>query len=269
MIARNETETAATRPKAREHSYSTVLVLACLVLFGASHFNRSALWPILLFLLMFCGLRLRIADVFLLGLVCGLIASFREIAFMNGLWPLPLVSALAVTLVAGRIAGFTAGAFDWIRKGDFGGRQIAIVAAVSIIAGISLFLWYVVAKPDLTDLTVRIPRVSPVVLAAAGLFFSVANAVCEECIWRGMIFSALERALMPGVAVILIQALSFGAAHVHGFPRGLSGVVLATLYGCILGSFRQYSKGLLAPISAHIFADGAIYSILAYTALTG
>jgi hypothetical protein len=50
--------------------------------------------------------------------------------------------------------------------------------------------------------------------------------------------------------------------HVHGFPRGVSGVVLAGAWGGMLGKLRQRAGGLLAPVLAHIVADATIASII-------
>jgi hypothetical protein len=51
--------------------------------------------------------------------------------------------------------------------------------------------------------------------------------------------------------------------HLHGFPRGWSGVALASVYGLMMGALRQRARGLLAPWVAHLFADLAIVVIRA------
>jgi uncharacterized protein len=158
----------------------------------------------------------------------------------------------------------TRAAIDWIKAGTFGRWEIVLIAIISALSGIALIVWYIVVKPDIADLTAKIPSISPFLLVALGLLFAITNAISEELIWRGFVFRALERAVLPGSIVIGIQAISFGLMHLHGFPRGASGIVLATIYGVMLGYLRQRANGLFAPIAAHIFADAVIYIILIF-----
>jgi hypothetical protein len=217
---------------------------------------------------MLVGLYFRFADTFLLGLTCGLMLLFSTIGTIRNLWPLPTVLALAVALIVGKLAPFTKDSFGWIRRGDWGRKQALTTAVIVIISGISLICWFVIVKPDISDIACRIPRTHPVALIPAGLLFSLSNATCEEFVWRGMIFDAVGRIFSSGAVVIFIQALSFGFAHLNGFPGGASGIILASIYGCIMGWVRQNTKGLLAPIAAHASADAVIYSILVCAAFT-
>jgi uncharacterized protein len=73
-------------------------------------------------------------------------------------------------------------------------------------------------------------------------------------------------ALLPERDAIFVQALSFGAQHVHGFPRGAAGVVLASVWAIGLGMLRRRAGGLLAPILAHIVADATIAVIVIFWA---
>ena len=90
--------------------------------------------------------------------------------------------------------------------------------------------------------------------------WSALNAVAEEFFFRG----ALQRALTPlGAAwAIGVQAAAFGLIHYRGFPRGWSGVALATIYGLMLGLLRRRADGLFAPWLAHLAADVVIVAIL-------
>jgi membrane protease YdiL (CAAX protease family) len=252
----------------QKHTWpQATLVLLCLVFFATGSFHWFTGCSVAVFAIMLSGLYLRDADVFLVGLICAMMALLCRIETLNRLWPLPILTALVFVLVTGKILKFTRGTFDWIKSGDLGGRQAAIIAIVAAISAIALVSWYAAVKPDIADLAGMIPRVHPGVLIVTGLVFALTNAACEEFIWRGIIFSALERTFPAGAAVLCIQALSFGAAHVHGFPRGASGIALASIYGYIMGCVRQQAKGLLAPIAAHFFADAVIYSILVFVFL--
>jgi membrane protease YdiL (CAAX protease family) len=61
---------------------------------------------------------------------------------------------------------------------------------------------------------------------------------------------------------MFIQGVAFGIVHANGFPRGVVGVVLASVYGVSLGLLRLRSGGLLAPFVAHVIADATIFGIL-------
>jgi len=98
-------------------------------------------------------------------------------------------------------------------------------------------------------------------LIAAGLVFSVVNALLEEFIWRALLLRWLMAFMSPAGAVIL-QAISFGAAHFMGFPSGFIGAGLAGIYAVMLGALAILSGGILAAILAHIVADGVIFTLL-------
>ncbi|MCE5245167.1 MAG: type II CAAX endopeptidase family protein [Syntrophobacteraceae bacterium] len=245
----------------------TVPVLLILVLFGAGYFRQNAGWPFALFLVMLAGAVFRIADVFLLGLACGLTVLFK-IEPLIRIWPLPFALALIVSFVAGRCMRFARDSFAWLKMGRCGRTECAMVALIALVSGIALAGWYHFTRPDIGDLLDRMPYLSPVALAAVGVGFSIVNASCEEFLWRGMIFSALERCCLPLAGVVVVQALSFGIAHLHGFPRGISGMILAGIYGCMLGALRHRAGGMLAPVAAHLFADLVIYALLSSSILT-
>lgn len=142
-------------------------------------------------------------------------------------------------------------------------RGIAGWMAVTVFgSSMALVLWYRLLQPDVSDLRAMIPSVSPWMLPLAGLGFAITNAFLEEIIWRGLLWELLCRVVPTASLVILLQALSFGLIHIHGFPRGWLGVGMATLYGLFLGFIRHRSKGLAAPIITHAFADLTIFGIL-------
>lgn len=245
-------------------SLNTMLLLLSLFIFGLGVFPGFGLCSFLLFALMLIGCYCKFADVFLLGLMCGLVLFLSKVETLGGLLfpPLPLAISLAAGVAAGKSLIFTKGAFDWIKAGVWDRRQAAIVCGIAALSAISLVCWYEIVHPDVSDLAKLMPHAGVAVLIGVGCLFSIFNAACEEFFWRGAVFAALERALLPGAAVIAIQAASFGLAHLHGFPRGASGIALATIYGCLLGLVRKNARGLLAPVVAHVFADLTIYSIM-------
>lgn len=99
-------------------------------------------------------------------------------------------------------------------------------------------------------------------LILAGVGFSLANAVLEELIFRGLLYEAL--AAEWGVTVAVgVSALLFGLAHIYGYPPGQIGAVLATGYAVALGFLRWWTGGLGLVVACHVAADGTIFGILA------
>jgi uncharacterized protein len=137
--------------------------------------------------------------------------------------------------------------------------------ACAAVTPIALTVWFVLFDPDLRDITRRLVELGPTEIALGAAGFVLINAFCEELIWRGVIQSRLS-ALLPERDAVFVQAISFGAQHVHGFPRGVAGVMLAGVWAIGLGMLRRKAGGLLAPILAHIVADATIAVIVIFWA---
>ncbi len=91
--------------------------------------------------------------------------------------------------------------------------------------------------------------------------FSIGNALAEEVVFRGVLFAALEPVVGAGLTV-LGTAVIFGWFHLHGYPPGPWGAVLAGLYGLALGWLRAVTKGIGLPVLAHIVADATIFMMV-------
>jgi len=59
-----------------------------------------------------------------------------------------------------------------------------------------------------------------------------------------------------------IQGVLFGVIHAHGFPRGVTGMVMASAYGVALGLLRLRSGGMATSCAAHVCADATIFALL-------
>jgi len=155
----------------------------------------------------------------------------------------------------GVIKWFTAGAVT---------RDITLVAAASVLlsAG-ALVLWFLLARPDINDIIrTFVPDWPLAALVFGGLLFSMFNAAVEEMAYRGVVMNALDTAIGTGTLPLVGQAVAFGLLHIHGFPRGWSGVALAFVFGILMGLIRRRSGGLLAPWVAHVCTDIVIVSIV-------
>jgi uncharacterized protein len=137
--------------------------------------------------------------------------------------------------------------------------------ACAAVTPFALGAWFRLFDPDLSQITRQLPHYGPTELALGAVGFVLVNAFCEELIWRGVVQSRLT-ALLSERDAIFVQALSFGAQHVHGFPRGVAGVILAGVWAIGLGMLRRRSGGLLASILAHVVADATIAAIIIFWA---
>ena len=97
---------------------------------------------------------------------------------------------------------------------------------------------------------------------AAGVLFSIFNALFEEIVFRGVLFDAVESQWGAWVAVAA-TAFLFGFGHKHGYPSGQSGMVLAGIYGLGIGWLRVFTGGIGLPVIAHIAADATIFTLVA------
>ncbi len=150
---------------------------------------------------------------------------------------------------------------NWLRLGrsdwDVAGATVVII----VLASTALVLWYALCEHDLRkmiDVLKTIPYPSLILL---GIAFSIFNALLEEILFRGILYEALDAEYGLWWAV-LIQGVIFGIVHAQGFPNGAIGVVMASLYGVMLGWLRHFSGGMMWPFVAHIFADATIFMLL-------
>lgn len=152
----------------------------------------------------------------------------------------------------------------WLRIGTLSGRLFALGAGVAAGSAAILLTWYATFRPDLADLVrTYIPAWPLWMLVPGAIAFSLINAALEEAAYRGVVLEALEAAIGPGVAAVVLQAAAFGALHIEsGFPRGTVGVGLAFVYGLVLGVLRRKTGGLLVPFFTHVLTDLVIVGIM-------
>ena len=177
------------------------------------------------------------------------------------LWPWHLLIPLMIAAMAAQCWKAEARLSLGWHSGHAGAQLWLAAFAIAIIATIALVGWVELFQPNLETFRAMVPRGNMLVLISAALGFALLNATMEELIWRGAIQSWLAGHTNIRLA-IAVQGVSFGALHWAGFPSGWSGVVLATLYGVMLGWLRHATGGLAAPIVAHILADLTIFLLV-------
>jgi len=95
---------------------------------------------------------------------------------------------------------------------------------------------------------------------------AVATApIVEEIIYRGVLFSALERAAGQGASVVIV-ALLFGAVHVPQYWNSLAAIVAVMLLSLALTLLRARTGKLLPCVATHLIFNGIQAVVIIYQA---
>ena len=179
-------------------------------------------------------------------------------------WPIAFIFPIVVYLPLVLLNNKYKNEIQWLKTGNIDKTTIMIMIPVIILSSTVLILWVFLCKPDLTDIMKMVPAESVIVIIIIGILFSVFNSMWEEIILKGILWNGLELFISNIIVINLFQAVLFGVMHYNGFPRGVVGAVLAGVYGLLIGFIRKYSKGLLAPIITHFFADATIFALIIF-----
>ena len=128
----------------------------------------------------------------------------------------------------------------------------------SVGAGISLFLvaWLIAAlfgaqKTDL-DQILESSRATALTLA----FIAVATApLIEEMIYRGLLYSALQRAIGCWFAIIVVAAM-FAGLHVYQYRQNIGAILSISLLSFVLTFIRARTGRLLPCFVIHLVFNG-------------
>jgi membrane protease YdiL (CAAX protease family) len=141
------------------------------------------------------------------------------------------------------------------------GWPLAAAVALSVATWVVLVAFQTLARPEVAHLAAGLPVAAFGNLLLAGVCFSMANAVLEELIFRGLLWEVAAAEWNVGVALGATTVL-FGLGHLHGYPPGPLGAVLAGLFGLALGLLRWWTGGLGLAIAVHVCADATIFGLL-------
>ncbi len=198
------------------------------------------------------------------GSIGLLLVAFLALG-VTGLRPKRLLFGLAVVvyvMAASRLPWLREVA-PWRRVWSCNLRQGAVGAAVGLVAGLALWVWYEQRPEQLADIIDLTSDWSIWTLSSLGVIAAVVNAVVEEAVYRGIVQDSLERVLRPGVTALVLQAAVFAALHFpSGILQGFAGVGLAFSYGLVLGLLRRRSGGLAVPVIAHTVTDLVIVGVV-------
>jgi membrane protease YdiL (CAAX protease family) len=119
-------------------------------------------------------------------------------------------------------------------------------------------------RPEVKELAAGLPVAAFGNVLLAGVCFSVVNATLEEVVFRGVLWGAVADEWNSGVA-LAVTAVFFGLGHLHGYPPGPVGAVLAGVYGLALGILRWWTGGLALAVGSHACADATIFGLLLWS----
>jgi uncharacterized protein len=112
-----------------------------------------------------------------------------------------------------------------------------------------------------TQLDLLIESSLPARFATA--FVAVLTApLIEELIYRGVVYSALERAAGVAIAVIVVSLL-FAGVHVFQYSNNIGVITVITLLSFSLTLARAYSGSVLPPFIIHLVFNGIQSLVLA------
>jgi uncharacterized protein len=179
-------------------------------------------------------------------------------------WPwyllLPLLAYAVIVLAWPRLRRTA----PRLAVGRWQGRPLAAAVALSLATLIVLIAFQALRRPDVADLAAGMPVAAFGNLLLAGVCFSAANAILEELIFRGVLWEVAAAEWNVGVALGATSVL-FGLGHLHGYPPGPLGAVLAGLFGLALGLLRWWTGGLGLAIAVHVCADATIFGLLSWS----
>jgi membrane protease YdiL (CAAX protease family) len=157
------------------------------------------------------------------------------------------------------------GSVGWVRPGKFDAAVRTLVAITIVVPILALILWAHFLSPNLGRYAAMVPQFSLWLIALYAVANAAFNALLEETIWRGVMLEALDSTFGPGICAVLIQSVSFAAAHYrNGFPNGIVGSAMVFVFGLMLGVIRRKSKGILGCWLAHAAVDASIFIMIVH-----
>jgi hypothetical protein len=173
------------------------------------------------------------------------------------IWIVPLGGYFLMPVFVPRLRG----SMTWLRAGKVSGVSIAAVVGIMVLTSLALVVFNAIAKPDMASGRAGFPIERFGGLVLAGIIFTIVNATLEELVFPGVLFDAIRSQWNAWVTLIATSVL-FGLGHLHGYPPGLWGAIMAVGFGFATGVLRVWTGGLALPIVAHMGADATIYWIL-------
>jgi membrane protease YdiL (CAAX protease family) len=110
--------------------------------------------------------------------------------------------------------------------------------------------------PDTENQLIRILQSSRTALLVVAFMATFTAPLVEEVIYRGVLYSALQRSIGIPAAVIAVT-LIFSLVHVPQYYESPQTIILLILLSLILTLMRVFSGSLLPSIIFHTMVNGA------------
>lgn len=133
-----------------------------------------------------------------------------------------------------------------------------VLAGAIVVLGIFLGI---AAWSKLNALPLALPFLPAIVLMA------LLNAFNEEMTYRAALLAPLHKVVGDRQAVYIAAAL-FGLGHYNGVPYGVTGVLMASFLGWLLGKAMIETKGFAWAWFIHVVMDVMIFSLMAIGSIT-
>ena len=199
------------------------------------------------------------------------LANDKTLIFLSivGIVPTHLITLGVIWLVVTEMRRYpfwrTIG-FEW-PKWMSPGRGIAICSFAAVL--LLLVGWGVTTLwgGGKTQLDLLVESSMPARIATA--FVAVFTApLVEELIYRGVLYSAIERALGSGIAVAAV-ALLFAGVHVFQYANNIGVITVITLLSITLTVTRAYTGKVLPSFVIHLVFNGIQSLIIVLSPLAG
>jgi membrane protease YdiL (CAAX protease family) len=249
----------------RKPSPESVLILLAIAVYSISRlFPHQFLWALILSaLLLAVSAACRLPGAVHAALFNLLLTALPLTLPLFNWWPGYLLGPIAAYYVIVLPLTPLRETRERLRFGHINRQTFGLMALTVLVSSLALVIWARLAEPDLTSSLGQLRTIPPWMVPMAGVGFALVNAAIEEVAFRGIFLGAASRALRNDTAAIVLQAVPFGLIHyANGFPNGNSGTLLASVYGILLGIIRNRSRGMMAPVVTHFFADLTIFMIL-------
>jgi membrane protease YdiL (CAAX protease family) len=177
--------------------------------------------------------------------------------FVLGWLPAHLLTLALVWAVATRLGKRSIKeVFRWSWSPSFGFWMSAALAVLMFIATVVLTV-FLGGKETELDRIVQSSRAAAVALATIAVLTA---PLVEEMIYRGLLYSAFEKAIGPWGAVIVVASM-FAGLHVVQYWPNAGAISSITLLSVILTSLRAQTGRLLPCYVVHLVFNG-IQSVL-------
>lgn len=140
-----------------------------------------------------------------------------------------------------------------IRREDVSAANVGVGVGVGLLMAVATWMLYPLSVELVPQISTEVPKLYALLRQPPGPTWAfpviVLVVAAEEWVWRGLAIDVFSKSVSPSGAVVL-SALIYVLPQV-AFRSPLL-VVVALLCGLIWGALRVWSRGLVAPLIAHL-----------------